>query len=135
LTDVICTAVEPFDCHDPRRFVLPKTDIQIGPSAVLPLTMSLNELCTNAVKYGALSNETGTVEITSATEEKGERLKLIWTEKGGPAVLEPTRYSFGTRLISRLADQLKGHVVLRYEPTGVVCEIDLPLAALRVHTN
>ena len=94
--------------------------------------MWLNELCTNAVKYGALSNATGRIDITSTADDKAQRLKLRWTERGGPVVREPTRRSFGTRLINRLADQLHGDVRLRYEPEGVVYELDVPLAALQV---
>jgi hypothetical protein len=55
LSEVIHDAIEPFDIHDVRRFVVQDTPIEIASEAVLPLTMSLNELCTNAVKYGALS--------------------------------------------------------------------------------
>ena len=80
--------------------------------------MCLNELCTNAVKYGALSNTTGRIDITSTVDEKAQRLKLTWTEMGGPAVQGPTRLSFGTRLIKGLAGQLHGDVRLRYEPEG-----------------
>jgi PAS domain S-box-containing protein len=123
LTDVIRAAIEPFDSHDVRRFVVQDTSIEIGPGAVLPLTMSLNELCTNAVKYGALSNATGRIDITSTVDEKAQLFKLTWTEKGGPEVQEPTRRSFGTRLIAGLADQLHGDVRLRYEPEGVVYEL------------
>jgi two-component sensor histidine kinase len=131
LTDVIRAAIEPFDSHDLRRFVVQDTDFEVGPGSVLPLTMSLNELCTNAVKYGALSNRTGRIEIASTVDDRAQRLKLTWTEKGGPAVQEPTRRGFGTRLINRLADQLDGDVRLRYEPAGVVYELDFPLTALR----
>jgi PAS domain S-box-containing protein len=131
LTDVIRDAVEPFDSSDVQRFVIQDTHIDIGPGAVLPLTMSLNELCTNAVKYGALSNSTGRIEIKSQVDEKAQRFKLKWTERGGPAVQEPTRRSFGTRLINRLAEQLQGDVRLRYEPAGMVYELDIPLAVLR----
>jgi PAS domain S-box-containing protein len=131
LTDVIRDAVEPFDSSDVQRLVIQDTHIDIGPGAVLPLTMSLNELCTNAVKYGALSNSTGRIEIKSQVDEKAQRFKLKWTERGGPAVQEPTRRSFGTRLINRLAEQLQGDVRLRYEPAGMVYELDIPLAVLR----
>ena len=93
--------------------------------------MSLNELCTNAAKHGALSNATGRVHITSAVDEKTQRFKLTWTEKGGPAVQKPTRHSFGTRLINRLAEQLQGDVRLKYEPPGAVYELDVPLDVLR----
>jgi two-component sensor histidine kinase len=129
LNDVIRAAVEPFDDQG-RRFVVQDTPLAVGAGAVLPLTMSLNELCTNAVKYGALSNSAGRVEIAPTVDDKAQRFKLAWTEKGGPAVREPTRRSFGTLLITRLADQLRGDARLSYQPTGVMYELDVPLAAL-----
>jgi PAS domain S-box-containing protein len=131
LTDVIRSAIEPFDSHNVRRFVVQATHIEIASEAVLPLTMCLNELCANAVKYGALSNATGRIDITSTADDKALRLKLTWTERGGPVVREPTRRSFGTRLIKGLAGQLHGDVRLRYEPEGVVFELDIPLSATR----
>jgi two-component sensor histidine kinase len=127
LADVIYSAIEPFDSHD-VRFVVQDTPLEIGPRAVLPITLSLNELCTNAVKYGALSNTAGRIEITSAVDEK--KLQLTWTESGGPAVRQPARRSFGTRLIGRLAEQLQGDVRLSYEPAGLVYELKVPLSAL-----
>ena len=130
LTDVIRSALQPFDSHDVPRFVLQDTAVEVGPGAVLPLTMSLNELCTNAVKYGALSNAAGRIEITLMVDKKANLFKLTWTEKGGPMVQEPTRRSFGTRLINRLADQLHGEALLRFEPAGLVYELDIPLAVL-----
>jgi two-component sensor histidine kinase len=131
LTDVIHAAIEPFDNHDVRRFFIQDTDIEINPGAVLAFAMSLNELCTNAVKYGALSNTAGRIDITSTIDEKAGRYKLTWTEKGGPTVQEPTRRGFGTRLIRRLADQIHGDGRLLYEPTGFVYELDIPLKVLR----
>ena len=130
LADVIHAAIAPFDNDNVQRFVVQDTAIEVGPGAILPLTMSLNELCTNAVKYGALSNTTGHIEIAPTVDEETQRFKLAWTEKDGPAVQEPTRRSFGTRLINRLADQLQGEVRLRYEPAGLVYELDVPLSVL-----
>lgn len=129
LTDVIRSAIEPFESKNVLRFAVQDIAIDVGPGAVLPLTMSLNELCTNAVKYGALSNATGRIEIASAIDEK--MLKLIWTEKGGPVVREPTRRSFGSRLIRRLAEQLHGDVRMEYDPAGLVYRLDVPLSALQ----
>ena len=131
LADLIKTAIEPFDDHAVQRFIVQTTPIEIGPEAILPLIMTLNELCTNAVKYGALSNETGRVSITSTVDQKTQLFTLIWTETGGPTVQEPTRRSFGSRLIGSLATQLHGAVRMRYEPDGVVCQFDIPLALLR----
>jgi two-component sensor histidine kinase len=130
LTDVIHAAIAPFDNDNVQRFVVRETAIEVGPGAILPLTMSLNELCTNAVKYGALSNATGRIAIAPTVDEVSGRFKLTWTEQGGPPVREPTRRSFGTRLIGRLADQLHGDVRLRYEPAGLVYELDAPLTTL-----
>jgi len=130
LTDVIHAAIAPFDNDNVQRFVVQETPIEVGPGAILPLTMSLNELCTNAVKYGALSNATGRIDIAPTVDKVSGRFKLTWTEQSGPAVQEPTRRSFGTRLIGRLADQLHGAVRLRYEPAGLVYELDAPLTTL-----
>jgi PAS domain S-box-containing protein len=131
LIDIILGAIKQFDSPDVQRFVVPDTPFEVHSEAVLPLTLSLNELCTNAVKYGALSNATGRIEIASTFDDKALLLKLIWTESGGPAVQEPTRLGFGTRLINSLAEQFHGDVRLRYEPSGVVCEFDIPSAILR----
>jgi len=131
LTDVIHAAIEPFDSPDEQRFTVQETSIEVGAEAVLPLTMSLNELCTNAIKYGALSNTAGHVDIAVAVDEKAQHFKLTWTETGGPPVQEPARRSFGTRLIGRLADQLHGEIRLSYERVGMIYELDVPLLALQ----
>ena len=130
LADVIGFAIEPFESRDVPRFAVQGTPLEIGANAVLPITLSLNELCTNAVKYGALSTGAGRIEIALAVDDTA--LKLMWTERGGPPVREPTRRSFGTRLIERLAEQLHGGVRLKYEPAGFVYELAVPLNALRV---
>jgi two-component sensor histidine kinase len=129
LTDVVHSAIEPFESRGGQRFIVQDLSVDVGSGAVLPLTMSLNELCTNALKYGALSNDTGHVEIASSVDDT--TLRLTWTEKGGPLVRPPSRLSFGSRLISELAAQLHGEVRLRYEPAGLVYELAVPVSALR----
>jgi two-component sensor histidine kinase len=132
LVTVIRGAVEPYDTQGGGRFVVRGADIQVASGAILALAMVFNELCTNATKYGALSTATGHVEITWTVEGEGERFKLTWTEKGGPAVQQPARRGFGTRLIERsVADHLHGDARLTFEPAGVVCALDFPLASLR----
>ncbi len=127
----IRSVIEPFDSRDMPRFIVQGADVAVGSRAVLPLAMSLNELCTNAVKYGALSNASGRINITSVVDEKAQGFKLTWMEMGGPAVHKPTRRSFGTRLIEALAGQLYGDVRLSYQPAGRLYELDIPLAAHR----
>jgi two-component sensor histidine kinase len=94
------------------------------------MSMSLHELCTNAIKYGALSADAGHVDVTWSTD--GGRLHLQWRERGGPPVAQPTRKGFGTRMIERaLALQLSGKVAIVYDPAGVICTIDASLDAIR----
>jgi len=135
LDDVIRAAVEPFDDRQISKFSIQDIGLEVDAAAVLPLTMSLNELCTNAVKYGALSVPTGRITIALSADEKTNHFNLSWTETSGPIVQEPKRRSFGTRLINRLADQLHGKVHLKYEPQGIVYELDVPLTALRKITS
>ncbi len=127
--DVIRNAIQPFESDDIQRFLIHDIDVEVEAAAVLPLTMSLNELCTNAVKYGALSNAAGRVQITTVVDKNAYRLKLTWTESSGPMVQKTNRRSFGTKLINRLADQLQGNVHLNYEPEGFVYQLDFPLIA------
>lgn len=131
LADLVAAFIEPFERSELGRFVVSTTAIEISPTAVLPLTLSLNELCTNAVKYGALSNPTGRVEIVSAVDEETQLFSLTWIEIGGPPVVEPTRRGFGTQLLGAMARQLHGEVVVRYESGGAVYQLDTPLAVLR----
>jgi two-component sensor histidine kinase len=100
---------------------------------VIAIAMTLNELCTNTTKFGALSVPAGRVAISWVVDE-AKRLQLAWREYGGPKVHAPTRQSFGTRLIENLGRQLKGNVKLTYEPSGFVYVLDVPLAALEFST-
>jgi two-component sensor histidine kinase len=97
----------------------------------LALAMALQELATNAVKYGALANDTGEVRITWDVEPAlpGPRLHLRWEESGGPPVQAPTRRGFGSRLIERsLSQELNGIARIEFRSTGIVCTVDAPLA-------
>jgi two-component sensor histidine kinase len=131
MADIINAAIEPFDRKQNPRFVVKGEPIDVGAAAVLSLSMSLNELCTNAVKHGALSNEAGRVEIATIVEGAPPRLKLSWTESGGPVTAEPVRRSFGTRLIGRLAAELHGTVTMAYPTSGFVYQLDVPQSALK----
>ena len=108
------------------------TNMEVSPGAVLPLAMVLNELCTNAVKYGALSNPTGRVEITATADDAQKQFRLEWTESGGPPVRAPSHRSFGSRLIEHsFVNQLQGRANLDFAVSGVVCTLDIPLASLK----
>ena len=104
--------------------------IRLNPQATLALTLALHELATNAIKYGALSNDTGTVTIRWLVEQQnGEpRFSFLWQEQGGPPVSVPTRRGFGSRMIERsLRSYLRGTTELSYPETGVEFRINAPL--------
>jgi two-component sensor histidine kinase len=132
LTAILRTAIDPFDIAGGGRFIVQSSNIEVSSAAVLPLAMVLNELCTNAVKHGALSNVTGRVEINANVDVARKQFRLRWAERGGPVVRKPTHRSFGTRLIEqRFVSRLQGEARLSFEPSGVVCELDIPLASLK----
>lgn len=130
LTRTVSGATEPFDNQGNRRFHFNGPDIKVISSAVIALAMTLNELCTNTTKFGALSTPAGSVEVTWTIDEDKQRLRLIWTERGGPPVQPPTRRSFGTRMMESLGQQLNGQVQLSYEPSGFVYSLDVPLRSI-----
>ena len=130
LTHTLSGATEPYDSRGARRFHFNGPDIRITSGAVIALAMTLNELCTNTTKFGALSIPAGRVEIAWTIDEVKQRLRLVWTERGGPAVEPPTRRSFGTRMMESLGQQLNGRVQLAYEPSGFIYTLDVPLGSL-----
>jgi two-component sensor histidine kinase len=123
-------ATAPYDNEGAGRFSIAGPDIKITSGAVIALAMTLNELCTNTTKFGALSVPSGSVDIAWNIDEDTQRLQLIWSERGGPAVRAPSRQSFGTRLIGTLGHQLKGQVQLAYDPTGFVYTLGVPMSSL-----
>ena len=134
LVDTVRGAIEPFDGRGVGRFAIDGPDLGITSGAVIALAMTFNELCTNTTKFGALSVPTGRVEIAWTVDDKAQRLRLTWTEKGGPGVEAPTRRSFGTRMMASLGQQLNGEVQLAYQPTGFVYVLDVPLVSLTTKT-
>lgn len=102
--------------------------VWLQPSLALSLSLVLHELATNAVKYGALSNATGRVTVTSSVEPGTPTLlRMRWAERDGPAVAPPTRHGFGTRMFSRILAVHAGKVELFYRPDGLLCLIEAQL--------
>ena len=131
LAHIVQGATEPYDSTGAGKFSISGPDFRISSAAVIALAMTLNELCTNTTKFGALSVPAGRVEIAWSIDEESGRLRLSWSEKDGPPVQAPTRRSFGTRLMETLGKQLSGKVDLSYAPAGFVYTLDVPLSALK----
>ena len=135
LGTVVRSATEAFNNPDEPKFSISGPDIRMTSGAVVAIAMTLNELCTNTTKFGALSVPEGRVDIGWTLDQRAQRLHLTWTEKNGAAVHPPERRSFGTRLIETLGRQLRGDVRLSYEPTGFVYAFDVPMASLTLSTG
>jgi two-component sensor histidine kinase/PAS domain-containing protein len=130
LREVVAQALEPYRTVGDERVHATGPDVRLPPRMALALAMALQELATNAVKYGALSNASGTVHITWTVHNGAmpPRLALQWEEREGPPVDAPGRRGFGSRLIERsLAQDLDGKVEIDFAPHGIVCTVDAPI--------
>lgn len=123
LTDVATTALDPFRADGDRRIAIRGPEVMLPPRLALAFAMAFHELATNAVKYGALSNEVGRILLDWRVAEglRPRTLRVSWRELDGPRVRPPTRRGFGSRMIERaLADELQGHAEIDYRPDGIV---------------
>lgn len=108
----------------------PAVSLSSSQGSILALTM--HELMTNAVKYGALSCKNGTVALEWIVENSGgfPTLNIVWAERGGPAVSRPVRAGFGTTFIETgISYELGGKAEMGYDVTGLRCRIVIPLSS------
>ena len=135
LVDIVRSAVDTFAASDVARFQVTGPSVRLSPRSALLFAMTLNELCTNALKYGALSRPGGQIEISwrlEAPNPEHAELQMRWSESGGPPVKSPTRKGFGSRLIeTALAAEFGGGVAVDYAANGLICNIRAPLAAIQ----
>ena len=114
------------EAFDISRFELdPALEPETVPGeAVVPMTLLLHELATNAVKYGALSAGEGRVHVSRSAAAAG-RLALEWRERGGPPVAPPTREGFGMRLLAAALKGVGGAVTPAFEIDGFVARVEV----------
>jgi two-component sensor histidine kinase len=114
------------------KFKFSGPELKVAPRQALSLTLAINELATNAAKYGALSSANGGVDISwSISASDSPEFAFLWREHGGPPVQQPPRLGFGTRIIKDLmANDFGGAVQLSYDPAGFVCELKSPVENL-----
>jgi PAS domain S-box-containing protein len=129
LRDLVLSTLAPM-LLDESRYAAAGPDLRVEPKSAVALSMAIHELCTNAIKYGALSEAAGRVEIIWRIA--AQRFRLCWQEHGGPPVVTPQRKGFGSVMIERaLAAQLGGEVSIDYARGGLICTIDAPLAVVQ----
>ena len=130
IRDVVERVLRPYAMHGSKRIRMSGPDAPLSPPQAVTLSMILHEIATNAAKYGALANDSGTIDIEWKTldQRSARMLQLIWRETGGPKVTVPERKGFGSQLIERGArDQLGGSAVTAYSEDGVTYTIEAAL--------
>lgn len=113
-------------------------ELLLSPEAAVAFSLAAHELATNAAKYGALSNQGGSLRVSWNFESASEdRFVLTWREVGGPPVNPPRREGYGQKTLHRsIASAIDGKVHLDYRPDGLICSVTAPQSArlgARVH--
>jgi two-component sensor histidine kinase len=126
VADVVMRALAPFDSG--QRFSLSGVEASLSSDTSLVLALALHELATNAVKYGALSNDAGRVRISwEHADFERSRLRICWQEVDGPPVAPPSKTGFGSMLIQRVLGGSQGSAAVQYAPEGVICTFEAPV--------
>lgn len=123
--EIICKSAEATLGDAMSRVHTSGEEIRLPPQTAVSLAMVIHELCTNALKYGALSNQAGRVDVAWRMDaETAREFCITWKESGGPRIEPPDRPGFGSRLISRgISDRPGGSVEVDYEPDGLRCTL------------
>ncbi len=124
------TALEPFNRTFGNRIRISGPSLFVCDRITVSLSLGLYELATNAVKYGALSDEHGSIDFSwNVIIDNGEqKFHMQWVESGGPTVTRPSRRGFGQRLIRLvLAEELKARCDIDFAPTGLKIDVVAPI--------
>ncbi|HSP25781.1 MAG TPA: PAS domain S-box protein [Saliniramus sp.] len=130
LRELMAAELDPYGGGDEMRVTLEGPEVALPSDVALSLGMAVHELTTNAFKYGALSSPGGSVAVVWRIETKdgSRQLRLTWIETGGPAVVQPSRQGFGSRLLRHmLGGQFNGEVEMTFEPDGLHFSVTIPL--------
>lgn len=121
--------------NDDKQMVLSGHDLDLPADHALGLALILNELLSNALRHGALSQPGGRVLLSwTESHQPQRRLDIVWREEGGPLVAAPRELGFGGRLIERsLAKIIDSAVVLSFPPGGVIARLSLPIPTESEH--
>jgi len=120
--------LEPYRREGGPKIMIKGPDVLLPPQCTSILAMTLHELATNAVKYGALSSNNGQLGISWKTV-RGGRLLLTWEERASLGQVPARRNSgFGMQLIDKgIRHNLGGETKVEFRPTGLYVELNVPL--------
>lgn len=129
LSKIIEEEMAPYHASHRQRVVTSGPAVVLLPATAQAVALAVHELATNAAKYGALSTEDGTLELSWSVEP--EAVVLDWRETGGPATAEPKALGFGLTIVrSSIEAQFRGGVAYNWNPDGLHCMLSIPIAQL-----
>jgi two-component sensor histidine kinase len=114
------------DGKDDSRAVIEGPSLMLEQQPAQAIALALHELTTNAVKYGALSVPSGRIALTWR-RQSSNRLAVRWVESGGPQVAPPKHKGFGTRVMTRICEQLNGSLNFDWRADGLICDIAIDI--------
>ncbi len=129
LRDIVMSELAPYIDSTADQVAIEGLNVAVTPRAAIAFGLIVHELATNAIKYGALSQQGGHVTVCAVgrDNEKSGAFVLEWRESGGPRVTPPKRKGFGHTVISRsLQYSAGGRAEFDFDPSGVVCRISIP---------
>ena len=127
--ELLRTELSPYDDEGGERVILEGPRIMLPSEMAVPIGMAIHELTTNAAKYGALADLSGSVAVRwrLIEGESGRTLRWVWSEHDGPPVSPPSREGFGSRLLKRvLATQIRADVAVDFRPEGLRVDVTVP---------
>jgi two-component sensor histidine kinase/CheY-like chemotaxis protein len=128
LTRLVEEELAPYRSGSTDRIRLKGPSLLLDPTTAQTLALALHELATNGAKYGALSQASGTLDLSWKVEP--DAIVMNWRESGGPHAQPPSKMGFGTRIvINSIERQLGGKAVFEWRPEGVLCVLHVPLKA------
>lgn len=128
LRDLLLAELAAYDREGEGRIRLSGPSLRLNADAVQPLTMVFHELATNAAKYGAFADPSGTLEAVWTLPRSGDTfLEIRWTETMSAPLEPPGELGFGSRLIRSLVEQqLHGNLSTVWGPSGLRCMLSIP---------
>ncbi len=127
LAEIARTTLVPFEMAS-NRIRVKGLSVELAERTAANIALALHELATNAVKYGALSNDEGSVSLNWTLDGDTKKLLLEWIETGGPPVSPPTSEGFGGLVIRQsVSRERHGSVALDYAPAGLRCRIEMEI--------
>lgn len=125
LTQIVKQEFAPYSAGADNRVRMSGQQVLLEPDVAQAVALVVHELATNAAKYGALSSNHGSIDVTWSDADR--KLQLVWVETNGPRVEPPSRAGFGSKIIELMAAERKGTVTFDWRPEGMICRIILPL--------